>query len=85
MYGATYRKRVRRVWLGPGRNTVLSPLSIFKGQKRIPDAYVQKDVCSPREVSHVPIEKSRATEFRLRIGQLVSISWEKSAEGIVGQ
>ena len=37
MYGATYRNRVRRIWLGPARNTVLSPLSIIE-----PDAYTRR-------------------------------------------
>jgi len=62
--------------------TVLSPLSIYKDQKRIPGAYVQKDVCSPREVSYVPREVACDGNW-LRIGQPVSISWEKSAEGIL--
>jgi hypothetical protein len=53
--------------VGPACNTRLSPLSII-GNVRILGAYVPKDVCLPREVSHVPFEKSRATEFWLRAG-----------------
>lgn len=45
--------------------------------------YVLKDMCLPREVSHVPFEKSRATEFWLRVGQPALTAWEKSADGIV--
>jgi hypothetical protein len=40
-------------------------------------------MCLPREVFHVPFEKSRATEFWLRTGQPALTAWEKSAEGIV--
>ena len=45
--------------------------------------HVPKDVCLPREVSHVPFEKSRATEFWLKVEQSTLTVWEKSAEGIV--
>jgi len=31
----------------------------------------------------VPFEKSRATEFWLRVGQPALTAWEKSADGIV--
>lgn len=48
-------------------------------------AHVSKDVCLPREVSHVPFEKSRATEFWLRVGQPALTIWEKSADGIVAE
>ncbi len=40
-------------------------------------------MCLPREISHVPFERSRATEFRLRAEQPVLTAWEKSADGIV--
>jgi hypothetical protein len=68
--------------VGPVCNTRLSPLSIL-GSARALGAYVPKDVCLPREVSHVPFEKSRATEFWLRAGQPVPTAWEESAAGIM--
>jgi len=39
-----------------------------------------KDVCLPREVSHVPPDA--AGRKWLRAGQPALIAWEKSAEGI---
>jgi len=33
----------------------------------------------------VPVEKSHATEFRLRVGQPALTAWEKSAEGILAE
>lgn len=50
---------------------------------RILGVHVLKDVCLPREASCVPVEKSRATEFRLRSGQPVPTAQEESADGIV--
>ena len=40
-------------------------------------------MCLPREISHVPSEKSRATESWLRAEQSALTVWEKSADGIV--
>ena len=53
--------------VGRGCNTIQSPLSI-SGNVRILGIQVPKDTCLPREVSHVPFEKSRATEFWLKGG-----------------
>lgn len=68
--------------VGRACNTRQSPLSTISNA-RILGIHVPKDVCLPREVSHVPFEKSRATEFWLRAGQPVLTVWEKSADGIV--
>ena len=47
-------------------------------------AFTYRKTCAlPREISHVPFEKSRATEFWLRVGQPALTVWEKSADGIV--
>ena len=70
--------------VGRACNSRRSPLSII-GNVRILGAHVPKDVCLPREVSHVPSEKSRATEFWLRVGQPALTVWEKSADGIVAR
>jgi hypothetical protein len=68
--------------VGRACNTRQSPLSII-GNVRILGIHAPKDVCLPREVCHVPFEKSRATEFWLSAGQPALTVWQKSAEGIV--
>ena len=80
-HGVTNRNRVRRTLAGPVCNTRLSPLSI-KAFERTLGAYVLKDVCLPREASHVP-RKVACDRNWLKAGQPALTAWEKSAEGIV--
>ena len=67
--------------MGRACNTRRSPLSTISSA-RILGAHVPKDVCLPREASHVP-RKVACDGNWLGAGQPALTAWEESAEGIV--
>ena len=64
------------LWSGRACNTRQSPLSIV-GAAGIPGIYVQKDA----EVFYVPFEKSRVTEFWLRVEATCSEHMQEVSRG----